>query len=130
MDSIYGGSLTPRIAIYEKGLTYLPENKKSDLWSVYLKECSAVKITTTNDLKFVNEKFEVAHNGRYVTEDQYFSWIELNKRTTSFGMLTNPYESMQYLARNHSMNREVFEKGGLLNSNKRITFYILNVFSS
>lgn len=102
-------------AIYEKGINSLPESKKSGLWRLYLKFllkiCSYNKtaeiMPTMEHLKFANEKFEQAHLGDYLTDDQYLLWLELDKKIESYNALTEFKDSMNVF----DINFEILEKG-------------------
>lgn len=104
------------IATYEEGLNVVPEDKKSDLWRLYLKflldACTWVADEGDSmraDVKFVSEKFEQAHKDRYLVEDLYFFWLELDKRIRCEGILQEVNDSES--ERDNVVNFEIFEKG-------------------
>lgn len=114
-DGIFEGKTGRCIAIYEKGIGEVSESKRIDLWSLYLKflldVCSWEEVAEGSprkeDLKFVNGKFEEAHKNKYLTEDLYFFWIELDKKMWTHNVL----REVNVAEKPYEANYEMFEKG-------------------
>lgn len=112
--------LSQCVSIYEQGLATVPENKKFDMWALYLKflldKCSYVEVVDEEDenimrveLDFVSKKFEQAHIDKYLTEELYFFWLELDKRIRCQNGFKVVNDSVS--ARVDGVNFEIFEKG-------------------
>lgn len=106
------------IAIYEEGINVVPESKKIDLYSLYLKflletlEDREIQETLRrDDLKLVNEKFESAHRGRHLTEDFYYYWLELDKKLRNSDIVNQMVGSVRPTKTTFKTDLEIYEKG-------------------
>lgn len=113
------GRLVQHIGIYEEGIRVVPHEKRSDLWSLYLKyllELVACKeaeqgFPQMDELRLVNEKFEQAHKDGYLTEDFYIFWVELDQKLHSRSVLLDLNRSSCFTRSNTHF--EIYQKGML-----------------
>lgn len=117
------------IAIYEEGLSVVPENNKTHLWSLYLKFLLGVLVDKEveegalekHEIRVVYEKFEKAHSERHLPEDFYFFWLQLDQKLKTIYMFDRILMNETNNTTN-STDLEIYRKG----KSKKIIFMFIS----